>query len=235
MTAAAKPTRFGRWLWLACAALAVGALAAWYFLPVARWIEAFVGFVKDLGVAGVVAFALVYIVTILLLGPASVLSIAAGVAFGLWGVPFVLVVGTTAGALAFLIARYAARERVLEALAGHPNLDAIEKAIDDEGWKVVGLIRLSPPVPFAVTSYVYGLTNIGFWTFVITTFVGIIPATLVYVNLGAMGHTFGTGGGDKTLQWTLLAVGLVATVLAGTIVTRKAREKLRAAGGTGEF
>src|SRR3954467_11684697 len=178
MSAARKPSRLGRWLWVACAALAVGAFAAWYFLPIERWIEAFVGFVKSLGVWGVLAFALAYLVVVLLLGPASVMSIAAGVAFGLWGVPFVLVVGTTAGALAFLIARYVARERVMEALQGHPNFQAVGRAIDAEGWKVVGLIRLSPPVPFAVTSYFFGVTNVGFWTFVLVTFVGIIPATL---------------------------------------------------------
>ena len=235
MSPTPKNTRFGRWMWFACAALAVAAFAAWYFLPVERWIETFVGFVKSLGVWGVIAFALVYVAVILLLGPASVMSIAAGVAFGLWGVLFVLVVGTIAGALAFLIARYAARERVMEALEGHPNLGAIEKAIEEEGWKVVGLIRLSPPIPFAVTSYVFGVTEISFWTFVIMTFLGIIPATLVYVNLGAMGHTFGTGGGNPYVQWALLGVGIVATAIAGTLVTRKAREKLRAAGGTGEF
>jgi uncharacterized membrane protein YdjX (TVP38/TMEM64 family) len=235
MSAARKPSRLGRWLWVACAALAVGAFVAWYFLPIERWIEAFVGFVKSLGVWGILAFALAYLVVVLLLGPASVMSIAAGVAFGLWGVPFVLVVGTTAGALAFLIARYVARKRVMEALQGHPNFQAVGRAIDAEGWKVVGLIRLSPPVPFAVTSYFFGVTNVGFWTFVLVTFVGIIPATLVYVNIGAMGHTFGTGGGNPYVQWALLGVGIIATAIAGTLVTRKARETLRAAGGTGEF
>jgi uncharacterized membrane protein YdjX (TVP38/TMEM64 family) len=235
MSETQKNTRLGRWMWVACAALAVAAFAAWYFLPVERWIETFVGFVKSLGVWGVVAFALAYIAVILLLGPASVMSIAAGVAFGLWGVLFVLVVGTIAGALAFLGARYIARERVVEALEGHPNFQAVGKAIDAEGWKVVGLIRLSPPVPFAVTSYFFGVTNIGFWVYLLTTFVGIIPATLVWVNLGAMGHSFGTGGGNKYVQWALLAVGIVATVIAGTLVTRKARETLRAAGGTGEL
>ena len=235
MTASGKRPRLKRLLWIGVVALAVGAFAAWYFLPVEEWIEAFVRFVKSLGVWGVLSFALVYIVVVLLFGPASVLSIASGLAFGLWGIPFVLVVGTTAGAAAFLIARYLARDRVVAAMEGHPNFQAIGRAIDEEGWKVVGLIRLSPPIPFAVTSYFFGITNIGFWTFAVVTFVGILPLTLVYVTLGAMGHAFGTGSGNKTLQWTLLGVGLVATVIAGTLVTRKAREKIRAAGGTGEF
>ena len=235
MSEARTNQSLGRWMWIASAALAVGVFTAWYFLPVEQWIESFVGFVKGLGMWGVVAFALVYILVILLFGPASVMSIAAGVAFGLWGVLFVLIVGTIAGALAFLIARYVARERVTAALEGHPNFQAVGKAIDAEGWKVVGLIRLSPPVPFAVTSYFFGVTNIGLWPYVIVTFIGIIPATLIWVNLGAMGHSFGTGAGNPYVQWTLLAVGIVATAIAGTLVTRKARETLRAAGGTGEL
>lgn len=212
-----------------------GAFAAWYFLPVEDWIAAFVGFVTGLGAWGVLAFALAYIAVVLLFGPASLMSISAGLAFGLWGIPFVLVVATSSAAIAFLIARYLARERVARAMEGHPNFQAIGRAIDEEGWKVVGLIRLSPPIPFAVTSYVFGVTNVSFAVFTLMTLLGIFPLTLVYVTLGAFGHTIGTGGGHKMLQWTLLAVGLVATAVAGTIVTRKARETLRAAGGTGDF
>jgi uncharacterized membrane protein YdjX (TVP38/TMEM64 family) len=235
MIPAPQRSGLGRWLWIACAALVIGAVAAWYFLPIEQWIEVFVGFVKGLGVWGVLAFAAAYIATILLFGPASVLSIAAGVAFGLWAVPLVLVVGTTAGALAFLIARYLARDRVAAALEGHPNFQAVSRAIDAEGWKVVGLIRLSPPVPFAVTSYFFGVTNVGFWPYLLVTLVGILPATLVYVNIGAMGHSLGTGGGNPALQWALLALGVVATGVAGVLVTRKARETLHAADGMGEF
>jgi len=235
MKLAPKRSGFGRWLWAVGAALAAGVLAAWYFLPIERWIGALVGFVESLGLWGVLAFALAYVAVVLLFGPASVMSVAAGVAFGLWGVPLVLAAGTSAGALAFLIARYAARERVMAALEGHPGFQAVGQAVDQEGWRVVGLIRLSPPVPFAVTSYFFGVTNVGFWPYVLVTFVGIIPATLVYVNIGAVGHTFGMGGESQILQWALLGLGILATGIAGVIITRKARETLRAAGGTGEF
>jgi hypothetical protein len=54
------------------------------------------------------------------------------------------------------------------------------------------------------------------------------------VTLGALGHTLGTGAGDRSAQWALLALGLAATAVAGTLVTRKAREALRAARGIGE-
>jgi uncharacterized membrane protein YdjX (TVP38/TMEM64 family) len=218
--------RFGPWAWIGLAAILIGTIACWYVLPIEDWIQDFTAWIDSLGVWGVLAFALVYIVGILLMAPGSVLSIAAGVAFGLWGVPFVLIVATTAAGLAFLIARYLAHERVTKALEGHPKFKAVGKAIDEQGWKVVGLLRLSPPIPFAITNYFFGVTNVGFWPFVITTLVGILPVTFVYVNLGAMGHALATDGGSDAWRWGLLAVGLVATIAAGILVTRKAKEKI---------
>src|SRR5215212_4379740 len=61
MNLAPKRSGFGRWLWAVGAALAAGVLAAWYFLPIERWIGALVGFVESLGLWGVLAFALAYV------------------------------------------------------------------------------------------------------------------------------------------------------------------------------
>ena len=229
MTVAGASLRVKHLAWLALAGIVLAAIAAWSLLPIEDWIYDFTTWIESLGAWAFIAFGLIYVIGTLLLAPGSVMSIAAGVAFGLWGVPLVLVFATTGAAAAFLLARYVAREKVEQALEGHPNFKAIGKAIDEEGWKVVGLLRLSPPVPFAVTNYFFGVTNVGLLPFVITTLFGIIPATLVYVNLGAMGHALGTGKGGDELRWILLGVGLIATIVAGVLVTRKAKEKLRAA------
>jgi uncharacterized membrane protein YdjX (TVP38/TMEM64 family) len=207
------------------AVLALAAFLAWQFLSVEDWIQDFTAWIESLGTWGVVAFGLIYIVATLLLAPGSVMSIAAGVAFGLWGIPLVLVSATTGAGLAFLLARYVAYEKVTAALEKHPKFKAIGTAIDEEGWRVVGLVRLSPQVPFAVTNYFFGVTNVGFWPFVITTLFGVAPATFIYVNLGAMGH--GAKGGDE-LRWIVLVVGLVAGIVAGVLIARKAKEKLQA-------
>ena len=206
-------------------ALLVAAFVAWQILPVDDWIEDFTAWIDSLGAWGVAAFCLIYVVATLLLAPGSVMSIAAGVAFGLWGLPVVLFSATAGAGLAFLIARYLAHERVTAALENHPRFKAVGHAIDEEGWKVVGLVRLSPQIPFAVTNYFFGVTNVRFWPFLVTTLAGVAPASFIYVNLGAMGHIGADGGG---LRWLILAVGLVAGVVAGTLIARKAREKLRA-------
>lgn len=227
MTVAGIALRAKHVVWLALAAIVLVTIAAWTLLPIEDWIYHFTTWIESLGAWAFVAFGLLYVLGTLLLAPGSVMSIAAGVAFGLWGVPLVLLFATVGAAAAFLIARYVARDTVEQALEGHPNFKAVGRAIDEEGWKVVGLLRLSPPVPFAITNYFFGVTNVGFLPFVLTTLLGIVPATLVYVNLGAMGHAAGTGQGNDALRWTLLGVGLVATIVAAVLVTRKAREKLR--------
>ena len=220
---------FGQPLRHAVPVLAVLAVAAaflaWHFLPLEDWIEDFTGWIASLGLWGIVAFGLLYVIATLLLAPGSIMSIAAGVAFGLWGVPIVLVSATTGAAIAFLIARYLAHARVTAALETHPKFKAVGKAIDEQGWKVVGLVRLSPQIPFAVTNYFFGVTNVGFWPFGVTTLIGVAPATFIYVNLGAVGH--GAKGGDE-LRWIVLAIGLVAGIVAGVLIARKAREKLQA-------
>ena len=205
--------------------LIVAAVSAWHFLPVEDWIQDFTAWIASLGAWGVIAFGLIYILGTLLLAPGSVMSIAAGVAFGFWGLPLVLVSATTGAGIAFLIARHLAHDRVAAALEGHPKFKAIGKAIDEEGWKVVGLVRLSPQIPFAMTNYFFGITNVGFWPFVITSLVGVAPATFIYINIGAMGH--GASGGDE-LRWIILIVGLVAGIVAGVLIARKAKEKLQA-------
>jgi uncharacterized membrane protein YdjX (TVP38/TMEM64 family) len=205
--------------------LVLAAVLAWQFLPVEDWMQNFTDWIASLGTWGVVAFVLIYIILTLLLAPGSVMSIAGGVAFGLWGFPLVLFSATTGAGIAFLIARYLAHERVTAALENHPKFKAVGKAIDEEGWKVVGLVRLSPQIPFAMTNYFFGVTNVGFWPFVLTTLVGVAPATFIYVNLGAMGHA---SEGGSELRWVVLAIGLVAGIAAGVLIARKAKEKLQA-------
>src|SRR5687767_14061170 len=100
------------------------------------------------------------------------LAVVAGGLFGLVrGTIIVSLASTTTAALAFLIARYLARERVRRMVEHSPKLRAVDAAIGNEGWKVVALLRLSPAVPFNVQNYLYGVTAIRFWPCVLTSWV----------------------------------------------------------------
>ncbi len=154
------------------------------------------------------------------------LTIAAGFAWGLWGLPIVLVAATIGASLAFLITRYAARERIRRLLETRRNLAAIDKAVAEAGWKTVALLRLSPLIPFNLQNYLFGVTAIPFPHFVAATFVGIIPGTALYTYLGALGNAVGDG---SPVKWAFFGAGLLATLIVVILVSRKARAKLREA------
>jgi uncharacterized membrane protein YdjX (TVP38/TMEM64 family) len=81
------------------------------------------------------------------------------------------------------------RERVKVLAQKRPLLQAIDRAVGDEGWKVVALLRLNPLVPFNLRNYFFGATDIGLVPYMITTFFGIMPGSAMYIYLGTLGQT----------------------------------------------
>ena len=75
-----------------------------------------------------------------------------------------------AASVAFLIARYFARERILKLVEGNKKFLAIDKAIGENGFRVVTLLRLSPLLPFSLGNYLYGLTSVKFVPYVLGRF-----------------------------------------------------------------
>src|SRR5262245_10962626 len=128
----------------------------------------FQGMIDRLGLWAPVLYGLFYAVAVVALVPASPLTILAGALFGpVVGVVVVSLASTTGAALAFLVARYLARNAVARRVQKDPRYAAIDRAIGEEGWKIVALLRLSPAVPFNLQNYLYGLTAIGFWPYVV--------------------------------------------------------------------
>jgi uncharacterized membrane protein YdjX (TVP38/TMEM64 family) len=227
MTAPAKSSPL-RWIILAVIVLAL--FVATRVLPVGEWLRGFQSWVAGKGIWGGVIYGLAYTVAVLLFVPGSVLTIGAGLVFGLlWGTVIVSVASTAAAALAFLIARYLARDRV-EALAKrNEKFRAIDQAIRDKGWRVVALLRLSPLVPFSVSNYLYGLTPVSFGPYVLASWIAMLPATVLYVWIGAAGKAAadaGGGQGKSPMEWALLGAGLVATAVVTVMITRTARRQL---------
>jgi uncharacterized membrane protein YdjX (TVP38/TMEM64 family) len=215
---------------IAAAVLAVaGLFAAARLLPVGQWLEAFQARVGAMGALGGVLYGAVYVLAALLLVPGSLLTIGAGLLFGLlWGSVIASVAATAAAALGFLIARHLARRRVEEFAKRHARFAAVDKAIRDNGWKAVGLLRLSPLVPYSVSNYLYGLTPVSFGPYLLASWAGMLPGTLLYVYLGATGRA--AGEARSAGEWALFAAGLVATAAVTFTLTRAARRRLSEAG-----
>jgi uncharacterized membrane protein YdjX (TVP38/TMEM64 family) len=201
-------------------------------LPQGEWLEALQDWIQQLGVGGPLVFGLIYVVAVVLLFPAWMLTVAAAAVFD----PVVCLItvslaSTTGAALAFLISRYLARKQIARKLTQYPRFEAIDKAVREGGWKIVALLRLSPAIPFNLQNYLYGVTGIPFWTCVLTSWVAMLPGTIMYVYLGYAGRAgleASSGAVSKTPgEWVLLGLGLVATIVVTIYVTALARKALR--------
>lgn len=215
--------------WVAIAVAAAALFVASRELPFARWLGEFGTWLSYLGPAAFVLYAAAYAVVTVLLGPAWLMTIAAGLFFGVVPGTAVVSVGSTLGAAAaFLIGRHVARDRVARRAAKDPRFAAVDRAIARKGWKIVFLLRLSPLVPFVFSNYFYGVTAVRFWPYVAATWVGMIPVQLLYATFGAAGRdvTEPVSGLPGRWKWALLAVAVLLTVAATLYVARVARQAI---------
>jgi uncharacterized membrane protein YdjX (TVP38/TMEM64 family) len=179
-----------------------------------------------------VLFGLAYIPAAVLFVPASVLTLGAGFVFGVAKGTVIVSLGSTAGAAAaFIVARTAGHDWVVGRLARYPAVDAIGRAVESEAFKVVLLTRLSPLFPFNLLNYAFGLSSVPLKTYLLASWIGMLPGTLMYIYLGSAAQSVAALlSGDLRRapgQQAMFAAGLVATVAVTTIVTRAARRMLR--------
>ena len=206
-------------------------VAAAYFLPVAEWSTALAERARRTGGLGIVLFFVAYIVATVAFLPGSILTLAAGFAYGpLWGLVIVSPASIAGATAAFLLGRTLLRDWAVRKTRGSPQLRAIQHAVEREGFKLILLLRLSPLVPFNVLNYALSLSNVRLSTYVVASAVGMLPATALYVYFGSLASTAAelstaakSGGSTRALMY---GVGLAATIAAVFIATRAARRAL---------
>ncbi len=221
------------WKWIVLGLVVVALLVARQALPLGDWLASFNTWVGQMGCVGMLVFAAVYVIATVLFLPGAILTLGSGFIFGLvWGTVVVSIGSTVGAALAFLVARYLARDWVAEKAQRHPKFRAIDRAVGQEGWKIVGLLRLSPAIPFNLSNYIYGLTSVSFWPYVLASWIGMLPGTVMYVYLGVAGRAgiqaaAGDQVGRSPAEYGFLSLGLLATVFVTLLVTRAARKALK--------
>ncbi len=219
----------------AVAALAVSSL----FLPTHRWLGALAGWIRGAGVAGVAVYVAAYATGTLLFFPGSLLTLVAGFVYGpLRGTLIVWPTATVASTLAFVFARFVARDWVAARAAANPRFAALDQAVGRHGFRVVLLLRLSPLFPFNFLNYSLGVTSLKLRDYVLASLVGMLPGTILYVYLGSLvtsatalvsGHP-SAGHAGSVLYW----IGLAATVVLTITLARLARRELTKDLGGGE-
>jgi uncharacterized membrane protein YdjX (TVP38/TMEM64 family) len=191
----------------------------------------FLDWVQGTGFWGAVLVAVAYVPAAVLFVPGSLLTLGAGFVFGVVKGTLVVSAGSTAGAAAaFLIARTVARDWVSRRIAGRPRLAAIGRAVEQEDFKLVLLTRLSPVLPFNVLNYAFGLTRVRFGKYLLASWIGMLPGTIMYVYLGSAANSVASLLSEEmprsTGQQVLFVLGLAATVTAVVVLTQSARRML---------
>jgi uncharacterized membrane protein YdjX (TVP38/TMEM64 family) len=220
------------------ATLLLWALAIAVLLVLARALNApallrsALDWIQALGPWGPVLFALLYVLATVLFLPGSILTLGAGAVYGVVQGAILVSFSATLGATAaFLVGRHVARGWVAKQIEGNAAFQAIDEAVAEEGWKIVGLTRLSPIFPFNLLNYAFGVTRVRLRDYVLASWIGMMPGTLMYVYLGSLAGslvTLGAGQRARTpAEWALYVVGLLATVAVTVVVTRIARAALR--------
>ena len=112
-------------------------------------------------------------------------NLSAGAILGVTYGTLIIEAGCIVGAVfCFLLGRYVAKDWAKKQLDASPTLKTLIEAVSEKGFAVVVLSRLSPVFPFAILSYVLGLTQISVLTFMLGTGVGLLPGVALYCWLG---------------------------------------------------
>jgi uncharacterized membrane protein YdjX (TVP38/TMEM64 family) len=227
------PMDHSRWSLVGKVALAVAGLALLLLLgrQLGAYVPQFAAWVDTLGFWGPLVFILGYAAATVGFVPGLILTLAAGAIFGLArGTLYVFVGATLGSTLSFLVARYLARGAIERRLEKMPKFAVIDNACSREGLKIVCLLRLSPLFPYNLLNYALGLTRVRLRDYVIAA-VAMIPGTFLYVYYGkVLGSLAAVAGGAEVERgvgyWVVLGVGLLATLVVTTYVTRIARRAL---------
>lgn len=190
-------------------------------------------FIHESGVAGLFVFFGLYVIATVFMLPGTLLTLGAGALFGVVKGSAIVSISSTAGATAaFLVGRYLARDIISKRFEGNATFRAVDEAVGREGWKIVGLTRLSPIFPFILLNYAFGLTRISLRAYVLASWIGMIPATVMYVYLGSLAGNLaqlGAKEGERMrspIEWAFYVVGLLATLAMTVLITRMARRAL---------
>jgi uncharacterized membrane protein YdjX (TVP38/TMEM64 family)/glycosyltransferase involved in cell wall biosynthesis len=216
---------------LACFVVAaiIGGILSSHLLPAAEFARAeqFLVHLHHLGLPGAILFGAV-LVLIALSGfiPGSLIGVLAGTAYGLFaGFPLAAVSTLIGAALAFLLARSFLQPYLNRLVSGRARLQNFDAALARDGWRFVCLLRISPIMPFAATSYALGASSVSMRDYLIGTLASLPPlfGYVVVGTLARVGLSAATRGAD-VVTWLFIGAGLIATIFLTWRIGRMAMQ-----------
>ena len=176
---------------------------------------------------GILSFVFIYILIVLLILPASWLSLLSGFLYGSYlGSIIVFIAASIGASVAFFLSKTFLAKKLKNLFSRYPKLSVMEKVVEKGGLKLIFLARLSPIFPFSILNYFYGLNNIKFRDFSLGL-LGIIPGTFLYCSIGSLAKSLQE---LKNLQLPnnlyMTIIGVVSTFLVVYFLAKYSREYL---------
>lgn len=181
---------------------------------------------REHGAIGLGALAFAFVIGAMVFAPRPPMCVIGGLVFGFIALPVIALASTLGSVIAFLLSRHLLQTRFLKMIEKRPVWSALAKAIDAEGWRLVGLLRLGSLIPGTATSYLLGVTRIGLWPYTAATLVGTLPQIFLFVYIGAVGQIALEDLSESPFRVALIVVGLVFTAWAVVMVTRRSKAVL---------
>lgn len=136
---------------------------------------------QGLGIIGYIAYILLFIVVAVFMFPASAITIVAGITFGSIIGGMLALTGATIGAsVAFIVAKYVARDTIVGKFGNNPIFKKIEKGVKENGTSFLILTRLVPVFPYNIQNYAYGVTSMKLSTFTLVSLFTMAPGAFIY-------------------------------------------------------
>ena len=137
-----------------------------------------------LGFLGYLAFVVLYGIAAVFMLPALIFAIIAGVAFGpVFGGLLALCGATIGAAAAFIVARYVARDAIVNRFQDNPLFNKIDDGLKKNCVSFLILTRLVPAFPYNVQNYIYGLTPIKLATYTLVSLITMAPGAFIYAYM----------------------------------------------------
>jgi uncharacterized membrane protein YdjX (TVP38/TMEM64 family) len=175
------------WKLVIAAFVVAGVIAAVYWFPAGAAVGHAVRFIRDLGPLGLLLYALLFVVSCLLLLPTTPVFLAAGLLYGFgWGTVLLTVLAIAVDLLTVVLVHSRLRPRIQYHLDHHERLAAVDDAVHENALMLGSLLRLSLFVPFGPLNYALAMTRMPLWQHVVTNAAGMIPCNLLMAYAGSI-------------------------------------------------
>ena len=177
---------------------------------------------------GIFTFLFFYIISVLLILPASWLSLLAGFLYGPYFGSIIVFLSAFIGAsISFFLAKEYFVKKIETIISRFPKIKILKKIINKGGVKLIILTRLSPLFPFSILNYFYGLNKVSYKDFSIGLLF-ILPGTYLYCALGSLSNNLDEIKNLKFTGNTITTIlSIVSTFLIVYFLTKYSNEVIK--------